>query len=110
MKTMTFKSYDEFDAWTEQFDGCHEWEEVPVLISNEKRVSADLATDCKSWKTALRRFSKAFPNVPEFDGWFDGMKECAENGYFSDVCEGEYSWGIEEPSDGNWYVYLNVYK
>lgn len=37
-------------------------------------------TECKSWKTAIRRFFKSLTDYPEFNGWQDGILESCENG------------------------------
>lgn len=63
-------------------------------------------TECKSWKTAIRRFFKSLTDYPEFNGWQDGILESCENGYFSDketyfeggksvYCKGGYFWEVE---------------
>lgn len=123
VEVMKFKSYEEYEAWTETFDECYEYQYIPCIIDDGWKISADLFTDCKSWKIALNRFKKYFPEVAE---WVDCMRESAENGYFKNVdgCKpawtndikeikeflknGAYSWGIEETMDGTWYIFLNV--
>ena len=84
------------------------------MIYDGWKVAADLFTECKSFKTALRRFEKAFGEVnAEVHTWVECMKECCESGYFHE-CEngypngGAYSWGVEETSEGYWYVFLNI--
>lgn len=126
-KTMIFKSYEEYERWTEQFEDCSEYQEIPSVIDDGWKISADMFTECKSWKTALRRFSKAFADVNgEIPGWIECMKESCENRYFEDttgwkpawtndpkeVAEfakaGIYSFGVEETMEGYWYIYLNI--
>lgn len=123
--TLVFNSYEAYENWTEQFDGCYEYEEIPTAIDDGWRISADLFTDCKSWKTAIRRFEKAFVDVnPEIRTWIEGIRESAESGYFKEAVEpawnatpeerkeffkgGMYSWGIEEVDEGRWYIFLNI--
>lgn len=119
-----FESFAAYEAWTEQFENCSDYEQIPVVIDDGFKVMTDLFTECKSWKTAIRRFSKAFAEVKELDGWFECLKESAESGCFKDSCKpgwnatqeelkefyagGSFSYGIEEVNDGYWYIFLNV--
>lgn len=123
MKTMTFNSQADYEAWADTFETPSEYSRIPVLIDDGFTVSADMETECKSWKTAVRRFAKAFCNISAFDGWIgEDMLENGESGIFQDMSKyygtpeeiaefrknGQYSWGIEEVSDGVWYIYVNV--
>ena len=95
MKTMQFKSWDEYESWTERFEECYEYEQVPTVIDDGWKVSADMFTECKSWKTALRRFAKAFACVDEATGfadWIDGIRESCESGYFEDTTGWHPGW------------------
>ena len=122
-----FKSYDEYDAWTEQFENCSDYEGIPTAIDDGWKIATDMFTACKSYKTALRRFKKQFSAInPEIEGWVDCMRECCESGYFQDTTGwrpawtsdpaavreaaqgGTYSWGVEETMEGYWYVFLNI--
>ena len=125
--TQTFKSYDEYERWTEQFENISDYQEIPCVIDDGFKVSVDMFTECKNWKTALRRFEKAFAEVnEEISAWVESIKETCENGCFSDTTGwkpawatnpeevkefmkgGTYSYGIEETMEGYWYVYLNI--
>lgn len=127
MTTLVFKDFEGYEAWTEQFEECSEYEQIPTVIWDGWKMAADMFTECKSFKTALRRFEKAFGNVnSEVKGWVECMKESCENGYFKDVTgchpawtsdpdevkeflkDGAYSWGVEETYEGYWYIYLNI--
>ena len=127
MTTMIFNSQEAYDNWTEQFENCFEYQEIPTAIDDGWKVAVDMFTECKSWKTALKRFAKAFAQVnPEIQGWIDCMKESCENKYFSDTNGwkpawttdpeqikewakgGIYSWGVEETMEGYWYIFLNI--
>lgn len=120
-----FKSFEEYERWAETFENCSDYEEIPTAIDDGWKISVDMFTECKSWKTALRRFSKTF--APVSDGvaeWATCIRESCENGCFSDVCRpawtndpeevkkflkgGAYSWGVEETMPGYWYIYLNI--
>lgn len=116
MKRYDFNSFDEFyDA-----EIAGEWEALTVVTENGW-TKADLMTECKSWKTALRRFFKTLDpdSAEEFDGWFECMRESAENGCFkmndSRMADGSrnphmsYAWEIEEMNDGEWYIFLNIH-
>lgn len=121
-----FASYEEYEAWTETFENCSEYENIPVLIDDSWKISADMFTECKSYKTALRRFEKTFASVPEITDWIEGIRESCENGCFEDTTgwkpawshdpeeikelakNGTYSWSVEEISEGRWYIFLNI--
>lgn len=127
-KTMYFKSEDEFEAWSDSFEDRNGCDEIPTVIEDGKRIMMDMITNCKTWKTAVRRFRKAFAECGEkVVGWIDGIEESCGNGYFfdregwkpawmSDPKEiaaygnkyGRYAWAVEEIDDGCWYVYLNL--
>lgn len=108
-----FESYDEYSAWTEQFSNCSDYEGIPVVIDDGNKVAMDMFTECKSFKTALRRFLKIFGGVNgEVKDWVAGMRESCENGYFHEASGNRgtnaYSWGVEQPMEGYWYVFLNI--
>lgn len=123
--TLVFNSLDAYETWIEQFENCSDYEEIPVAIDDGWKIAVDLFTDCKSWKTALRRFEKAFGDYSEdIKGWIECMRESVESGYTSDSLKpgwnateeekqdlykyGTYSWGVEEQDDGYWYIFLNI--
>lgn len=123
--TKRFTSYEEYENWTESFENCFEYEEIPSLIDDGWKLSMDIMIDCKTWKTALRRFEKAFVSCdPEIKVWVDGMKESCECGYWNDISLpswdatpeelkefnsfGTFSWGIEEIDECRWYIFLNI--
>lgn len=126
MKMKKFASQVEYEAWIETFEECSEYQDIPVLIDEGWKISADMFTECKSYKTALRRFEKTFSSVPEIAEWIEGIRESCENGCFEDTTgwkpawtndpeeikefakSGTYSWGVEETSEGCWYIFLNI--
>ncbi|MDO4305777.1 MAG: hypothetical protein Q4C77_03005 [Eubacteriales bacterium] len=127
MKTRIFKSFDEYESWTERFNNVSDYQEIPCAIDDGWKVSVDMFTECKSWKTALRRFGKAFAEInSEIIDWVECIKESCESGYFKDTTgwkpawtddveevkefakNGTYSYGVEETMEGYWYVYLNI--
>lgn len=126
-KTKFFKSFEEYEKWREQFENYSVYQEIPCAIDDGWKISMDLFVECKSWKTALRRFSKAFADVNgEIPGWIECMEESCENGNFEDTTgwkpawtsnpkevkefakNGTYSYGIEETMEGYWYIFLNI--
>lgn len=124
MKTKIFANFEQFEAWTETFDDC-EHQYIPTIIDDGWKISVDITTKCKTWKTALNRFEKAFAEYDDsIKDWAQGMRESCEAGYFKDVtlpswCTteeelkefnefGVYSWGVEEIDDGEWYIFLNI--
>ena len=111
--TKTFKSFEEFERWTEQYENCTDYQNIPTAIDNGWKLSLDMTTECKNWKTALNRFKKTFKcTSPAVAEWIETMRECCENGYFhgndNTYPENAYSWGIEEADDACWYIYLNI--
>lgn len=127
MKTKIFKSFEDYEKWTDQFENTSDYQEIPTAIDDGWKVSVDMFTGCKSWKTALRRFEKAFAGVnSEISGWVECIRESCENGYFLDTTgwkpswtsdpeevkkfakRGTYSYGVEETTEGYWYIYLNI--
>lgn len=114
MKVFEFNSFDEFDA----AEVAGEYEALTIVKENGW-INSDLMTECKSWKTAVRRFFKALATVyPEIAEWEEGLKESAENGYFKEndftMADGtrnpfpSYAWEIEEVQENVWYIFLNV--
>ena len=86
MKVMEFESFEKF----EQCENKQDYEMVAIVHNAERNtVCADLITDCKSWKTAVKRFFKAWEK---------------EKGF---VYTGGYFWEVED-HDGSFYVCLNV--
>lgn len=127
MMMMKFTNYTEYECWTDTFENPGEYEEIPVAIDDGWKISMDMITSCKSYKTALRRFEKTFSEVSgEIAAWVEFMKESCEAGFFRDStgwmpawsndpevikenCKnGIYSWGVEETMEGYWYVFLNI--
>lgn len=126
-KTRVFKSFSDFEEWTEQFENTSDYMYVPIVVDDGWKVAVDFFTECKSWKTALKRFRKTFSFVnEEIPVWIDTMEESCSNGCFKDVdgwkpantldpddineCakNGTYGYGVEENSEGCWYIYLNI--
>ena len=127
MTTLVFQSQEAYERWTEQFENCADYQEIPTVVDDGWKVAADMFTACKSWKTALRRFEKAFGSVnPDITGWVECMRESCESGCFKDTTGcypawtsdseeikeflkgGAYAWGVEESYEGYWYIYLNI--
>ena len=115
MKTFYFDNFDDFEE-----SGVAGEYEVTAIVKKDhcNNLCADLMTECKSWKTAIRRFFKSLTDYPEFNGWQVGILESCENGYFSDkeiyfeggksvYCKGGYFWEVENYDDC-WYICLNV--
>lgn len=109
MKVKEFKSFDEYENYVES-DSYNEL--VPTIIIDENYCAIDFTTYCKSWKTAIRRAMKIFIKYEDVYNWLDGMKESCENNCFIDRSvydgkyTGDYTFGVEEVSDGVFYIYL----
>lgn len=124
MKAIKFDSFGEYEAWADTFDNAADYQAIPAIIDDGWKVAADFFTECKSAKTAIRRFVRVFSEIfPDVKDWGEGMLESIESGYwnsdshgYQDAEEerriantfGAFSWGIEEAMDGEWYIYLNV--
>ena len=121
-KVKIFKDFEAYETWTDQFDDF-EYCYTPCLIDDGWKISMDVFIDCKSWKTALNRFKKAFGDYSEdVKAWIDGMYESCENGYMHDECYysacesdkelckkyGSYGWAVEQVDDGRFYIFLNI--
>ena len=109
MEVKEFKSFDEYGNYVES-DSYNEL--VPTIIIDKNYCAIDFTTYCKSWKTAIRRAMKIFVKYEDVYNWLDGMKESCENNCFIDRSvydgkyTGEYTFGVEEVSDGVFYIYL----
>lgn len=122
-----FSSYAEYESWTDTFENASDYEEIQVAIDDGWKISIDMFTACKSYKTALRRFEKTFREISrDIAGWVECMRESCDSGYFKDTTgwrpacsndpeeikayskNGTYSWGVEETSEGCWYLFLNI--
>ena len=121
-KTKVFNSFEEYENWTEKFDNCSDYEMIPTIIDDGWKIAADLFTECKTYRTALKRFKKAFSDWKIIEEWTDCIFESCENGIFTDTTGwkiwnipdeevrkgGVYSFGVEENMEGLWYIYLNI--
>lgn len=122
-KTKIFNTYEEYEKWTNGFENASDYETIPSVVDTEWEISADMFVHCKRWKTAVRRFGKAFEMIPEIRDWIETLYESCENGIFEDhirytnctkeeykefLSNGKYSYGVEEVYEGYWYVYLCI--
>lgn len=96
-------------------DVTDELEVLNVVVAGGWK-NCDMFTECKSWKTAIRRFQKALENeFPEIAEWCETLRESCEMGSFHDSPvyndrpseNSWYAWEVEESGDG-WYIFLNV--
>lgn len=124
MKVKKFISYREYENWADTFDNASDYQMIPTIIDDGWKISMDLFSECKSAKTAIRRFVRTFSeNFPNVKDWGEGMMESIESGYWHDDSHGyksaeeerkiaktfgAFSWGIEETMEGEWYIFLNV--
>ena len=113
MKRRDFNSFDEFH----ESGTAGNYEEVTVIHENGW-VKSDLLTECKSWKTVLRRFFKMLGNDGIFEGWKETIEESIENGFFTmndfTLSDGSknpfpgYAFEVEEIDENVWYIFLNL--
>ena len=115
-----FENQDEYDVF---YDTHEHFGYRTDIVENKNDVSADATYECKSWKTAVKRFFAAISIDRRFDGWDEEcFIEAIGNGHWNDKstvwndetgrCEytGDYAWGVEELDDGLWYIFLKVAK
>lgn len=113
IKVIEYRSMNEFEQ-----DENSQGNERLTVVRENGWIKADLLTECKSWKTAVRRFFANHPDSRVIDDWQGCMTEGAENGFFKDsdymLANGtkneffSYCYEIEEVGDGLWYIFLNV--
>lgn len=109
MKVKEFKTFDECENYVDS-DRFNEL--IPTIVIDDDYCAIDFTTYCKSWKTAIRRAMKIFTNYKDVYFWLEGMKESCENNFFIDKSmidnhyTGDYTFGVEEVSEGVWYIYL----
>lgn len=111
--TRTFKNFDEYSNYYDEHE--HEMNDVDI-VENKLTISADGEFECKSWKTAIRRFFKALAGDDRFD-WEESIIEWIKEGVWKDRAEyngkyiiGGYHWSVESIDEGLWYVELTVGK
>lgn len=106
MKVKEFKTMEEFEKYFES--DCYN-ELVPTVITENCYYKVDFTTYCKSWKTAIRRAKKAFSEYVDIVVWLDGIEESCSNGCFNcgEKNDGGWFFGVEEVSDGVWYIYMS---
>lgn len=114
IKVVEFENFDQYEESRVSGES-----EVIAIVGGGKNgtVCADLMTECKSWKTAVKRFFGALEGDARFEGWKDSVAESAENGFFEWI-EEEYKGGgntertgrffTVEDYDGEWYIALRV--
>lgn len=109
-KAKVFMNNEQYENWTKKFENLSDCSNIPVLIMENNKMSADCFFQCKSWKTALRRFKKAFNNQL-INQWVDLIYDSCESGCFKDGFSGDvmhyYSWGVEQ-YDEEWYIFINT--
>lgn len=103
IKVDNYASFDEFSA----SGTAGNWNTITVIRENGW-IKSDLMTECKSYKTALRRFFDSLKDIPEIAEWRDCITESCECGYFKENELQNYAWAVEEINEGEWYIFLNT--
>lgn len=113
--TLVFNSQEAYENWMEQFDSYADFESIPTVVDDGWKISADLMVECKSYKTALRRFEKAFKDVPDIAEFYECLADScdskcffAKEGYMSEQQYGALSYGVEQIDENRWYIYVNL--
>lgn len=110
LKVKEYRTMDDFEADPDRMS----YETVAVVNKADGYVCADVATFCKSWRTALDRFFKALANDSRFDGWKGTIEYGVKTWGWSDreTVNGQYTggwfWQVENLGNGSWYISLNV--
>lgn len=109
----TFKSFDEYSEYYDNHE--HRMNDVDI-VEDTLTVGADGEFECKSWKTAIRRFFKALAGDDRFD-WEESIIEWIKEGVWKDRAEyngkyiiGGYHWEVENIDENCWYIELTVGK
>ena len=103
--TRKFESFEDYEIYY----GKHNHHEgITDIVENKYTVCADAEFACKTWKTAIKRFGKAIACDIRFDGWYEYMFECCENGNDTETMNGEYAWSVEPTIEGFWHIFLRV--
>ena len=114
MKVMKFTSQDAYEAWVdERKENDQSINEIVCIVDEGFRLSVDLTTACAKPTTAIRRMFQELGDMPELDGWQDGMTEAVENGVFGESAPHDWSWGVENYGDEDYdeyYVFITVYR
>lgn len=113
--TLVFNSQESYENWMEQFDSYADFESIPTVVDDGWKISADLMVECKSYKTALKRFEKAFKDVPDIADFYEYLADScdlkcfsANEGYMSERQYGALSYGVEQIDENRWYIYVNL--
>lgn len=109
----TFRTFDEYSEYYDRHE--HKMNDVDI-VENTLTVCADGEFECKSWKTAIRRFFKALAGDDRFD-WEESIIEWIKEGVWKDRAEyngkyiiGGYHWEVENIDENCWYIELTVGK
>lgn len=113
IKVDVFENFESFH----DSDTAGEYERITIIRENGW-INCDLMTECKSFKTAIKRFFNNLTFIPEIAEWLDFVLESCECGTFkcNDFTMGNgekndtpgYAWEVEEINDCVWYIFLNV--
>lgn len=114
--TLVFNSQEAYENWMEQFNSYADFESIPTVIDDGWKISADLMVECKSYKTALRRFEKAFKDIPDIAEFYECLADScdlkcfsAKEGYMDNQKKyGVLSYGVEQIDENRWYIYVNL--
>lgn len=111
MKTLFFENFEAFEN-----ANVAGKQELTAIVKNENcnTFCADLETNCKNYKTAIKRFFKSLAEYPQFAEWEECLAESCRTGLFKDFeagQNGKYDGGWHftvENNDDNYYICLNV--
>lgn len=70
-----FSSYAEYESWTDTFENPSDYEEIPVAIDDGWKISIDMFTACKSYKTGPPAFWKDVPGGQRGNRWMGRVHE-----------------------------------
>lgn len=114
MKVRKF-TQEEYERYSDELwnnDMEHPLEQLD-LIEHNGRLSADVTTEGKYLRSAVKRFVKTIHEADKRFGswWEESILEAIEAGYYEEhqVEDCGFSWGVEEIGYG-FYIYLNIDK
>jgi len=106
MKTLVFETIEQFEKHIGD-DVLND--EITAITLTESHLGADLTTNTKSLKIALKRFFKSldgYPLLSEWCGVFD--YEINEIGAVESVACDDYRYNIEQIGIDRWSISLTV--
>lgn len=99
---------EKYDAGTIDITDIYP-EETVVVIDGGGWIRVDVETKASRPATVINRVAKAlckiFEGIDDITPW---IKESIVNGYFREIGDNSFVWGLEAIDEETWYFYMNV--